>query len=265
MLFALCAPLSANLPYDCTRCSGTSECDCDGEGAGDDTSIDGDEGGVFGDGVNDGDSSRGGASFGSLRFSVPFGESYSYAPFGESLGTNRARIGFSAEVFDGQTSLVYYNYRYYGAIVGRWIVRDPLTELSFGPLFPSVNYSVCGILAEFAFDEVTLQSGQILNYFTGIFLQYNELAFLTNRTYDVDLYGLFSVDSVTQSLEKCLRMPCVSARIKCLEMFIEAVGTSDQVEKILEGERRLQASLAKLRHVSKPYLKLKHINVHLLK
>jgi YD repeat-containing protein len=75
MLFVLCAPLSANLPYDCVRCSGTSECDCDGEGAGDDLSIDGDEDGVFGDGINDGDSSRGGASFGSLRFSVPFGVS----------------------------------------------------------------------------------------------------------------------------------------------------------------------------------------------
>ena len=55
-------------------------------------------------------------------------ESYSYAPFGESLGTEQARIGFSSEVFDGQTSLVYYNYRYLSLCDGRWARRDPLGE-----------------------------------------------------------------------------------------------------------------------------------------
>jgi RHS repeat-associated protein len=55
-------------------------------------------------------------------------EGYSYAPFGESLGTNRARIGFSSEVFDGRINLVYYNYRYFSLCDGRWARRDPLEE-----------------------------------------------------------------------------------------------------------------------------------------
>jgi RHS repeat-associated protein len=35
---------------------------------------------------------------------------------------------FSSEVFDTETGLVYYNFRYYSAEFGRWLSRDPIGE-----------------------------------------------------------------------------------------------------------------------------------------
>lgn len=38
---------------------------------------------------------------------------------------------FSSEIFDSESGLIYYNYRYYNSIGGRWIKRDPITEQGF--------------------------------------------------------------------------------------------------------------------------------------
>jgi RHS repeat-associated protein len=35
---------------------------------------------------------------------------------------------FSSEVFENETGLVYYNYRYYSPELGRWLSRDPIEE-----------------------------------------------------------------------------------------------------------------------------------------
>ncbi len=58
---------------------------------------------------------------------------YDYSPFGQlvvaegpAAETNRFR--FSSEVFDPETGLVYYNYRYYSPELGRWLNRDPIGE-----------------------------------------------------------------------------------------------------------------------------------------
>jgi len=58
---------------------------------------------------------------------------YEYSPFGkitQSIGTMTSEFDyrFSSEVFDDETNLVYYNYRYYSAELGRWLSRDPLYE-----------------------------------------------------------------------------------------------------------------------------------------
>jgi len=46
--------------------------------------------------------------------------------------SNRFAFRFSSEVFDTETSLVYYNYRYYSPELGRWLSRDLMEE--FGGL-----------------------------------------------------------------------------------------------------------------------------------
>ena len=53
---------------------------------------------------------------------------YSYTSFGENTGVTSANIGFSSEIFESQTNLNYYNYRYYAPSVGRWTRRDPIEE-----------------------------------------------------------------------------------------------------------------------------------------
>ena len=55
-------------------------------------------------------------------------ESYAYTSFGENTGVTSANIGFSSEIFESQTNLNYYNYRYYAPSVGRWTRRDPIEE-----------------------------------------------------------------------------------------------------------------------------------------
>lgn len=60
---------------------------------------------------------------------------YEYAPFGAviaqggtSTATNPWR--FSSEYTDDAIFLVYYNYRHYDPVNGRWIRRDPIMDLS---------------------------------------------------------------------------------------------------------------------------------------
>ncbi len=55
---------------------------------------------------------------------------YEYGPFGEPMratgpvaATNP--VGFSTKYTDEETGLVYYGYRYYNPVVGRWLSRDP--------------------------------------------------------------------------------------------------------------------------------------------
>jgi RHS repeat-associated protein len=58
---------------------------------------------------------------------------YEYSPFGELLrATGPLAIAnpfrFSTKFWDDETGLLYYNYRYYSPLVGRWIGRDPAEE-----------------------------------------------------------------------------------------------------------------------------------------
>ena len=57
-------------------------------------------------------------------------KSYSYAPFGEATqrGNITNPLQWSSEVFDGELGLVYYNYRHYIPLDGRWIKRDKIRE-----------------------------------------------------------------------------------------------------------------------------------------
>ena len=72
---------------------------------------------------------------------------YEYAPFGEVLNfdvgwqlTNPWR--FSSEYAEVKLATVYYNYRHYDPNVGRWMSRDPLSEVGCLLLTPAIkNFS----------------------------------------------------------------------------------------------------------------------------
>jgi RHS repeat-associated protein len=58
---------------------------------------------------------------------------YEYGPFGEVVSVtgaakNSCPFGFSTKYTDEDTGLCYYGYRYYDAVTGRWLSRDPLEE-----------------------------------------------------------------------------------------------------------------------------------------
>ncbi|MGC3990150.1 MAG: RHS repeat-associated core domain-containing protein [Chthoniobacteraceae bacterium] len=58
---------------------------------------------------------------------------YEYGPFGEAIrGTGVYAANnpwrFSTKYSDAETGLLYYGYRYYAPVAGRWISRDPIAE-----------------------------------------------------------------------------------------------------------------------------------------
>ena len=56
--------------------------------------------------------------------------SYSYAPFGEvtQRGNITNPLQWSSEFYDSELGMVYYNFRFYNPLDGRWIARDPIAE-----------------------------------------------------------------------------------------------------------------------------------------
>ena len=56
---------------------------------------------------------------------------YAYTPFGTftTFTSSENPFGFSSEFYDEQLGLVYYNYRHYNSLAGRWNRRDPLANI----------------------------------------------------------------------------------------------------------------------------------------
>ena len=56
--------------------------------------------------------------------------SYTYSPFGKvtATGSLTQPIQWSSEIWDSELGLMYYNWRYYNAAVGRWIQKDFITS-----------------------------------------------------------------------------------------------------------------------------------------
>jgi len=71
---------------------------------------------------------------------------YEYDPYGKIIlqtgdKANDNPIRFSSEYFDSETSLVYYNYRYYNPSLGRWLSKDPIEEKDGWNLYEFVKNS----------------------------------------------------------------------------------------------------------------------------
>ena len=61
---------------------------------------------------------------------------YTYSPYGEVIASGDVTqpIQWSSEYYDLETSVIYYNYRYYNPSMGRWITRDMIQEDSLEAL-----------------------------------------------------------------------------------------------------------------------------------
>ena len=94
---------------------------------------------------------------------------YEYAPFGaETVSTRNTSVTaydfrtynpfrFSSEYADDELGLVYYNYRHYEPVMGRWLSRDPIGHRrNTSSLFCfTLNSPIC------AFDKLGLRSGNM--------------------------------------------------------------------------------------------------------
>jgi RHS repeat-associated protein len=70
---------------------------------------------------------------------------YEYSPFGIVLKqtgpqANTNPFRFSTKYHDNETGLVYYGYRYYNPIIGRWLNRDPMEEPGLETLHNLVSF-----------------------------------------------------------------------------------------------------------------------------
>ena len=72
--------------------------------------------------------------------------SYSYTPFGEATqrGNITNPLQWSSEAYDAELGMVYYNFRFYNPVDGRWTSRDPIGEESGANLFEFVGNDVYG-------------------------------------------------------------------------------------------------------------------------
>ena len=69
---------------------------------------------------------------------------YEYGPYGSvvKMEGNAAELNpfrFSSEYSDDELGLVYYNYRYYHALSGRWLTKDPMEEYSTLNMYRFLN------------------------------------------------------------------------------------------------------------------------------
>ena len=95
---------------------------------------------------------------------------YEYGPFGEPL-TTPTGVGlelpfrFSTKYEDTETGLLYYGYRYYDPITGRWLNRDPLNErggkniYSFVGNTPTSRFDKLGLLKFTTTDDIFVDPG----------------------------------------------------------------------------------------------------------
>jgi RHS repeat-associated protein len=64
---------------------------------------------------------------------------FDYGPFGDTIrltpnSNNQSPFRFSTKYQDDESDFLYYGFRYYNPSTGRWLSRDPVTELSFNQL-----------------------------------------------------------------------------------------------------------------------------------
>ncbi|HWA27857.1 MAG TPA: RHS repeat-associated core domain-containing protein [Lacunisphaera sp.] len=75
--------------------------------------------------------------------------SYDYSAFGETIATDGSAAAlipfrFSTKYADTETDLLYYGFRYYSPVFGRWLSRDPIEERGGVNLYDMVGNALTG-------------------------------------------------------------------------------------------------------------------------
>ena len=95
---------------------------------------------------------------------------YDYTPFGAVTASGAAspnRFQWSSEYNDAELGLVYYNYRHYNLMDGRWINRDPMGKKRENHLYrfvvnsPDLSMDILGLWATDVHKDRTIQWAQL--------------------------------------------------------------------------------------------------------
>ncbi len=101
---------------------------------------------------------------------------YSYTPYGTvtAEGTVQQAIQWSSEFYDEELGLVYYNYRHYNPMVGRWLGRD------------SINEYITKNLYDYCVNNAVIYSDWVGRTIEMNAVEYNTLSHITNS------YGVYA-------------------------------------------------------------------------
>ena len=91
---------------------------------------------------------------------------YEYAPFGAVIAQRGASAAanpwrFSSEYAEDDTVTVYYNYRHYEPVVGRWLSRDPIGEMDAPCLYGFIRNRANLVVDKDGLMEVSEEEEQI--------------------------------------------------------------------------------------------------------
>ena len=90
---------------------------------------------------------------------------YAYTPFGTPIvsAPSENPLAFSSEYYDFALGYVYYNYRHYDPVIGRWLQRDPLAEMGGINLFSFLSNAPLASI-----DVLGKQAGDPPSYLNGL-------------------------------------------------------------------------------------------------
>ena len=100
---------------------------------------------------------------------------------GAAAGSTTQPIQWSSEFYDSELVLVYYNYRHYNPVDGRWIVRDAIHEAAHNQLYIfSCNNSLYTRdylgLRTIIYQENSVRGGRVFNAYDVKLEQINPLS-----------------------------------------------------------------------------------------
>ena len=152
--------------------------------------------------------------------------SYTYTPFGQvtASGSVTQPIQWSSELWDSELGLVYYNWRYYNSVIGRWIGRDfiKITMMRYNYLNNSPLY-MCDIRGLYS-DEVN----EALNFYRELIKEARD------KGYNQAAYNLEYFLNVNPGREDTISMPL--NWLETFSDFVEAVNTNhDRMEADIKG------------------------------
>ena len=142
-------------------------------------------------------------------------ESYTYAPFGGDIDSLTAHFGFSSEVSDEITEMLYYNYRYYAKQIGKWISIDPKYNNSQYVIDAITQGNVLNLLPK----DKNSANTKIANFINHRF-SYLTYHYIYNDINRIDFLGLDApgCDLVPDFLEIECVLECCAKHDRCYDV-----------------------------------------------
>ena len=143
---------------------------------------------------------------------------YSYSPFGKvtASGPVTQPIQWSSEVWDSELGLVYYNWRYYNAMAGRWNSRDAIFYSKYFNFYSYPNNNTIinfDFLGQLSMSEILQKLGDFEILETGLIKE-----------------------SICKKLGRFLDIVANDTDIKCFKEYVNKLGSGDNEDTDLVNQ-----------------------------